>query len=217
MKLYIVRHGETDLNATRTVQGHTDKQPLNALGKKQAQLLAELLEVVNFDIAYSSDLQRAKQTTAAIMKYQNCKVIYSKKLREANYGILDGKSYAVMDEYYRQARLKYPGKSHYELPIPKGESGVTVQKRIVAFIEQIYHKHPQATVLISTHARVKRMLIGYLDHIPIRALKKIERFRNCSLTVVAYDHKKGHTITLQNHIKHLSVLNGKSYVFQKNH
>ena len=109
MKLYIVRHGETDHNANRIAQGHANIS-LNALGKKQAQLLGELLEVVNLDIVYSSDLKRAKQTTEAIMKYQQCKVVYTKKLREANYGILDGKSYDEINAYFATLLLKYPKK-----------------------------------------------------------------------------------------------------------
>jgi probable phosphoglycerate mutase len=215
MKLYIVRHGETNLNVKNISQGHTDSA-LNVLGKKQAQLLGELLEVVNFDIVYSSDLQRAKQTTAAIMKYQQCKVIYTKKLREANYGIFDGKPYEKMAQFFDEAQLKHPDKERFELQIPKGETGLAVQKRVVTFIESLYKKHRNDTVLISTHGRVKRLLIGYIQHIPLSSVKKIERFQNCSLTVVEYDHKKGHRVTLQNHIKHLSVLNGSSYVFRKN-
>jgi broad specificity phosphatase PhoE len=103
------------------------------------------------------------------------------------------------------------------MPMPKGETGIAVQERIVSFIEALYRKHPHDTVLVSMHGRVTRMLIGYLQRIPLKSLKKIERFQNCSLTVVEFDHRKGHRVTLQNHIKHLSVLNGTNYVFQKNH
>lgn len=196
------------------MQGHADA-PLNTLGKKQAQLLGELLEVVNFDIVYSSDLKRARQTTAAIMKYQQCKVQYIKKLREAHYGIFDRKPYKLIDAYFREMEKKFPGKERYEMKPPKGESGFEVQKRIVQFVESLYRKHPNETVLISTHGRVKRMLIGHLTHVPMKSMQTVQRFHNCSLTVVEFDRKNGHRITLQNHIKHLSVLNGSSYVFEK--
>lgn len=90
MKLYIVRHGETDQNVRSEIQGQRHTK-LNSRGLKQAKLIGDRLRVVNFDFIYSSDLRRAKETTRAIIKYQNCQVKYVKALREKNYGRLDGK------------------------------------------------------------------------------------------------------------------------------
>lgn len=214
MKLYIVRHGETDLNVREIAQGHIDV-PLNERGKKQAELLGELLEVVNFDAVYSSDLKRAVQTTKAVMKYQDCKVVYSKKIREMNYGILEGKPYADLARYYDEQLTKHPTRNRFEIRVPKGETGLQVQKRIVRFLKEVYRKHPNDTILFSTHGRLKRILVGYLQGIPLKDLQKIDRFHNCSLTIVEFD-KKGHRVTLQNHVKHLRMLNRTSYAIQKN-
>lgn len=58
--VYLVRHGETDENRQKIMQGQLDTQ-LNAAGLEQAQLTANALEHVNFVAAHSSDLSRAVQ------------------------------------------------------------------------------------------------------------------------------------------------------------
>lgn len=57
-KIYLVRHGETDANRKRIIQGHLDI-PLSEIGLEQAALVASALRVIKFDIALSSDLSRA--------------------------------------------------------------------------------------------------------------------------------------------------------------
>ncbi len=205
MKLYLVRHGETQYNVQRRSTGQVNP-PLNKKGKREAQLLAELLEVVNFDMVYSSDLRRTMQTTREIMKYQTCPVRITKVLREQNYGLYDGKPYEKLEAYIRESMRTNPDRGYYETPLPKGESAVQAMKRIVRFVDLIYKRHPHDTVLLSTHGRIKRMLIGYLEGLPLSDFGNLQRFRSCSLTIIEFDEKKRHTITLLNHTKHLDIM-----------
>lgn len=57
-RVYLVRHGETDANRDGIIQGQLNT-PLNDIGRKQASLVGEALRDIPFDIAYSSDLDRA--------------------------------------------------------------------------------------------------------------------------------------------------------------
>jgi len=59
-RVYIIRHGETDSNRHRIIQGHLDTE-LNATGLAQAAIAAEALKHVSFDKAFTSDLQRASK------------------------------------------------------------------------------------------------------------------------------------------------------------
>lgn len=63
--LYIVRHGQTDWNVRKIIQGHSDI-PLNTEGQEQARVLAESLKNVHFDKIISSDLVRAKRTAEIV-------------------------------------------------------------------------------------------------------------------------------------------------------
>ncbi|KAF8136511.1 phosphoglycerate mutase-like protein [Boletus edulis] len=67
-RVFIVRHGETEWNRTRRIQGHLDV-PLNETGLQQAMLVAEALKDISFARAFSSDLQRASKTAECILKY----------------------------------------------------------------------------------------------------------------------------------------------------
>lgn len=62
-RVYLVRHGETDGNRNKIIQGQLDI-PLNKIGLEQAARVADVLRVVKFDVALSSDLSRAKEVSA---------------------------------------------------------------------------------------------------------------------------------------------------------
>lgn len=85
--LYLIRHGETDWNASHRWQGHADI-PLNQRGLRQAQLVAQQLQAegVQFDAIYSSDLTRAYQTAWQIGALLHLPVQMLPPLREIDVG-----------------------------------------------------------------------------------------------------------------------------------
>ena len=83
--IYIVRHGETNQNVKRIIEGHGDT-PLNENGEMQAKLISEKLRHVQFDLAFSSDLLRAKRTAEIIALEHNLLVETTRLLRERYYG-----------------------------------------------------------------------------------------------------------------------------------
>ena len=89
MKLYIVRHGETDNNLNGIIQGIIDT-PLNETGIKQAMELKEKLKDVKFDLVITSPLQRAK-LTAEIINDNKAEIICDKQIIERNTGDFEGK------------------------------------------------------------------------------------------------------------------------------
>jgi len=70
VRIYIVRHGETEENKQKIIQGQLDT-PLNLEGEKQADLVAKALRDIPFDICYSSDLRRAANTAERILVYHS--------------------------------------------------------------------------------------------------------------------------------------------------
>ena len=95
--LYIVRHGETEWNVKKIIQGNEDI-PLNKKGESQAKELAKKLRHIKFDVIFSSDLIRAKRTAEIINIEKKLIVQTTKALKERYFGKYQGKSFAVNNE-----------------------------------------------------------------------------------------------------------------------
>ncbi|KAG2049601.1 phosphoglycerate mutase-like protein [Suillus hirtellus] len=90
-RVFVVRHGETDSNHNRIIQGQLDTQ-LNATGLAQATVTAEALKSVSFDKAFTSDLQRASETAERILQYHpGIELVKDSALRERFMGEMQGK------------------------------------------------------------------------------------------------------------------------------
>ena len=100
--LHVVRHGETDWNRGRRVQGHTDI-PLNDEGRRQARELAAELAGVPFAAAYSSDLSRAAETARILLGERSLAVISCVGLREKHFGTWEGLTDTDVRERFPQA------------------------------------------------------------------------------------------------------------------
>ncbi len=199
MILYIIRHGETTHNKTRTIQGHYDSQ-LNRAGVKQAKLIAERLRVVNFDYIYSSDLSRAKNTTKEVAKYQNCPIVYTRKLRERNLGMFENKPRSLYYKFIEERGVK--NNIHARLPLG-GESYYSLQRRAVNFVAQIYKKHKGQTVLLSTHGGFKKALLIHFNNIALEKFREYNSFGNTSLSIIKFHKDNRYKVELENDIKHL--------------
>ena len=89
MKFILVRHCETDWNREGRLQGHTNTN-LSERGWIQADELARKLKKLEIRKIVSSDLKRSRETASAIKEYINVPVIYDARLRECNFGFLEG-------------------------------------------------------------------------------------------------------------------------------
>lgn len=119
MMIYIVRHGETELNALGVMQGWLD-EPLNQAGRNLANITGQELKSVNFDYCISSPLIRSVGTCEIILRESNnqVEITTDDRIKEINFGDLEGKPLAEMREL---------GKPFFSDPFmfrgfPKGES-----------------------------------------------------------------------------------------------
>ena len=159
MKIYIVRHGQTDWNLEHKAQGQTDI-PLNASGIKQAKELRDKLVSYDFDSCYCSPLKRAVQT-AEIVTDGRFKIIFDDNLKERSFGELEGtdpRSWNIGDDYSRK--------------INTGEYGIEPIKDVLArskkVLERVKTENPaNAKVLIVGHGTLLKTLhyniVGYDD------------------------------------------------------
>ena len=149
---YIFRHGQTQWNVDGRAQGQSPFPiPLTKEGCEQAEKLGERLSDKNIGIIYSSDLQRAMQTAQIIAEILNVSVVKDKRLREVDYGRLNGLYRLEMEDVYPDYRKCYDDFSH---PFPDGESLNQVAARFREFIEETAEKCPFETIGVSTHGHI---------------------------------------------------------------
>ena len=99
MEILLIRHGETDWNRARRMQGHIDI-PLNNEGLRQAKALGAALASEKLDAIYTSDLQRAKLTAQAVADIYQMPLIIDEQLRERCYGVFEGLKYREVAEQF---------------------------------------------------------------------------------------------------------------------
>ncbi len=134
--IYFV-HGTTYDNASKKCSGWKQVE-LNTLGKEQAANLGKINANIKFDVIFTSDLIRA--IDSANIAFPGVLKIQDKRLRECNYGDLDGedKHLIVYEE-------------HIDTPFPNGESLKDVEKRIKNFIDEVLKKYKGKTIGVVAH------------------------------------------------------------------
>lgn len=154
-RLTMVRHGETDANRKRLLQGQRDT-PLNENGLKQAQTVANVLRSEQFDMIWSSPLQRAYHTAQCILEYHRCPLVVQPGLIERAFGQMEGAP--VQDLFALEE--DWDG-SLYDLPLAEGETLRALYERAGQLKDQILAE-PSESLLLVGHAGLFRPLIGHL-------------------------------------------------------
>jgi broad specificity phosphatase PhoE len=147
--LWLVRHGQTDWNLEGRYQGQTDP-PLNAAGLAEAERAAALLADQPIDAIYTSDLQRAVQTAAAISRACGIPYQVEQRLREIDLGEWEGELFTEIKARYPdliEARRRDPLDFH----APGAESLREVAERVWEATDAIATRHPGQTVVIVSH------------------------------------------------------------------
>ncbi|MEF9955114.1 MAG: histidine phosphatase family protein [Clostridium sp.] len=99
MKLYLIRHGQTQWNIEGKIQGKTDI-PLNQVGIDQAKLLSEAMEEHSVSAIFSSPLKRAYETACIVASSKNLPVIPVRELEEVDFGLWEGMTWNLINEKY---------------------------------------------------------------------------------------------------------------------
>lgn len=161
-KLILVRHGETEWNAEKKFQGHTDTQ-LSPEGLRQAAHLADSLAEEKIAAVYSSDLNRAFVTAEAVAKRHGLTVKGLSSLREIKFGDWEGLTYTAIHEKW-PSQLSGLFTTPGEIVIPGGESFYELKKRATDTIDELVAKHEGETVVVVAHGgTIRTIFCGILD------------------------------------------------------
>jgi probable phosphoglycerate mutase len=188
-ELIFTRHGQTEWNVARRMQGQLDS-PLTEMGLSQARVLGAYLRDKGITAIYSSSLSRAERTATIIMKETGLPGIeLSDSLREINLADLEGKSFARATEEDPVRMNAFGSNPSDFLPGPGGERFDEVQKRALSFVLPLFEAHKGERVLIVTHAVILRLIMAYFEKISIDDYWKLHGFfYPCSISRVAQDN-----------------------------
>jgi 2,3-bisphosphoglycerate-dependent phosphoglycerate mutase len=159
-RIILVRHGETDWNATGRIQGHSDT-PLNAVGRTQAQRVARHLASEPVRALYSSDLARAFETATIIGQTLGLMVVTSRRLRERQYGAWEGLTAADIQARYPEQFAEWRARSTAFAP-PQGETRAQLLARALAKLQPIAGRHVGEVVAVVTHGGFCYVLINHI-------------------------------------------------------
>jgi len=179
--LYLVRHGETDLNVAQRCQGSLDV-PLNAAGEAQVAALAKQLADVHFDAAYTSPLRRASNSARILLGARVVPLTEVHALSELSYGAWQGTSYA---EWPAGAAERWKS-DPFTMEFPEGETLHAVRARAWPALQQIIKAHPEQTLLVTAHGHLNRVLLMALLDKPELQFWDIAQ-PNCTAWKLSFD------------------------------
>jgi probable phosphoglycerate mutase len=148
--LLVIRHGETEWSVSGKHTGRTDI-PLTDRGRDEARDAARTLDGWNLAAAYTSPLERARETAQIVSPV--CGVSVDPDLREWDYGIFEGETTPA-------ARATTPGWSVWTHPITGGESVDDVGRRADEFLERVLAEVPLGNVAVFAHGHLLAILIA---------------------------------------------------------
>lgn len=191
MRLYIIRHGQTDSNAARIVQGH-NQTPLNDLGNLQAQKLAQRIANEGINCIYASDLKRARETAKAVADVCKLSLYLTDKLRERSYGVFDGKAFAEYEQAYLGS-----GQEKHDFRPEGGENFVEVRNRAADFLTLLFSRYANnETIALVAHAGINKMLLSCLLNKSIADAMRIEQKNTCVNIIDVDADGAGHAVVL---------------------
>ena len=183
MKLYIIRHAETEYNRKGIIQGSEVDSDINDVGESQANSFYEYYKDINFDKIYASDLKRTFQT---IRRFTENGSSYEKlkEFNEISWGVNQGKS-DDLEDYARLIDTWLAG--NLDNKFEEGESPNEMSERLVKGFDKVLDDDHD-TVLLCIHGRALRIL---LSKIIDNDLTKMDKYVHSNTGLYILEYKNG--------------------------
>jgi len=188
--ILLVRHGETEWNHDRRVQGWAPVA-LSARGHDQADRLASrLAESYAVDRLISSDLRRTVETARPIARAVGCELTTDRRWRERNFGVLQGLEYGELFLGHPEFTLTEVGYTAAEACPEGGESLIEQRERVLdAFRELRASLAAEETAVVVTHGGSLYLVLGWIHGLDIEATIMDQEQGNCALNEIHDDGK----------------------------
>ena len=187
MKIYLVRHGETDWNKMGRLQGQCDVQ-LNEYGISLAEKTADGLAGVPFDAAFSSPLCRAAETARIILGKRNTPLYLDDRLKEIGFGVMEAADYNLSRQNKEHPVYKFFQTPVDYQPPEGGESFEQLYARSAEFLREkiLPLEGKLETVLIVGHGAMNRSILNPLAGVPLEDFWRIA-MPNCAVSLLSLE------------------------------
>lgn len=189
MKIILTRHGETDWNTRKIIQGSADI-PLNETGYQQASLLARRLKNGPYQIEhiFTSKQLRASATAGIVSEVLHLPCTVMEGLEEMNLGLWEGLSWPQVSERYpAEYELWYHNRRYTKTP--EGECYQDVLERFMAALLTISQTAYQE-VLVVTHSANIMTFLSHLNHTPFHEMVTRYKTQNTALLEISSEDLK---------------------------
>jgi 2,3-bisphosphoglycerate-dependent phosphoglycerate mutase len=165
----LARHGESDWNAAGRWQGHTDR-PLTDRGRRQAKELARRLAHVPLDAVYASDLNRARETAAAVAEPRGLEVEGLPELREVDVGSWAGLTRQEVEERFPDGFQRWLG---WEVGWDDGETYEEMGVRVAGAVRRLAARHAGGRILVVSHGGSVRALHATAAGVDVTSYRRL--------------------------------------------
>ena len=198
MRLYLVRHGQTDWNVQKRAQGHTDR-PLDSIGLQQARLVGKAFLDLPVQRILTSDLKRAQGTAEEISRRSKVPLEVIPGLRERGFGEWEGQNFAEIAIRFG-FEADFRGVTRNEVTPPGGESFVEVWDRLVSVVDDVRSRNIDTAIV--THGGTCSLLMAMFLNGDVH-LSNAFRFSNACINELEPRPDGGLRLIRYNDVSHL--------------
>lgn len=201
MEIYFIRHGETDYNKKRIIQGSGVDSSLNDTGRAQGRAFYEKYKSVPFDRVIHSALKRTRETVAPFIE-AGLTAEQNADINEMNWGVHEGKpGTEAMRQKYADM-IEQWSSDNFSARLEQGESAAELAERLGRFLEHLKTR-PEKTLLVCSHGRAMRCLVTLMKGGHLRDMETVAHANTGLYRVTLKDGE--FTFSDENNTEHLSA------------
>ncbi|MBC5628291.1 histidine phosphatase family protein [Clostridium sp. NSJ-6] len=198
--IYLTRHGQTEWNLERRLQGRGNS-PLTEAGIERAKELRERIKDIDIDFIYSSPIERALDTANIIKGEKNIEVITDEGLMEMCFGDYEGRKTDEVMAENPSWNIDLIMHGDVELCAPNGEDLASVRARVAETMDRIIEENRGKAILIVTHGITLKALMYYFKDQEVNN----EVMGQATLTKISVDENNAFDIEFKNDDSHFTV------------
>lgn len=203
-RLFVIRHGQTEHNASHILQGPRIDTGLSDLGQRQAAALAAAMAKEPLSVLFTSPLVRARETAQAVVQRHPGQLAQQvvPELYEVDYGHFIGRRVPDIRDELEQVfdawRMGFPDQA-----FPGGESALVAQHRVRPFAERLLEEGTAKDIAVVSHGRINRILLATLTG---RGMERLDEFpqSNAGITELAVEDGAARVVRLDD-TSHLAL------------
>jgi len=202
LNIYLIRHGETEWNIEKRLQGWQDSN-LTEKGIEDAEALHDHLIDIKFDEVYSSPSKRAFKTAKIIAGERNIEIIADDNLKEIYLDDWEGKTTVEIEDLYPDEYYNFwnaPHLYHHKT----SETFIQVQDRALKTIDKIIKEKNSGNILIVTHGVTLKIIMASFEKRSLENLWDPPHIQNTSVSLIRIENQKP-SIVLYADTSHIST------------